>query len=389
VRPTRIADRLAAVRRAAAAAGVAGAAAAFVVAPAISHAQTPVFDRIQELSAKVAAATFASGYTRVALSAADARLYDTLVIQLRSRGVTVDASAATKLFADCGQNLRESVCSAELTNGGTTQVVCVAGPRDALDRSAVVALEVRSIATQRAPMLDVALTGDDIVVLEPRQVTIRRSRETADTVAAAVSLPLPHDQVWPRDLRGRLRVTDSAVSVFLPALSCVGRVRPLSVACSASESSWPLGLDNTGIVGNRNYFLTPEGFAFYGAAPLGASAPEPWLVADREGALTFLDHDRAAVRRDRAADDVVRLEQQCAEGVYVVAVDHVGEGSRGDELHLLRVGEAGLVSVAGWTVGGSVTALWADPGDRAARAIVRTAALDRYEAFRIAIACAR
>jgi hypothetical protein len=184
-------------------------------------------------------------------------------------------------------------------------------------------------------------------------------------------------------------VTDQAISVFLPAVSCTGRLRPLSVTCGATESSWPLGLDNSGIVGNRNYFLTPEGFAFYGAAPLGLSSPERWLVADREGALTFLDPDRAVLRRDRPADDVVRLEQQCAEGVYVVAVDRAGEGSRADELRLLRVGEAGLFSIAVWTVGGSVTALWADPGDRAARAIVRTAALDRYEAFRVGIACAR
>jgi hypothetical protein len=357
--------------------------------PAILRAQMPAIDPIQELSAKVAAATVASGYARVALSVTDSRLYDALVTQLRSRGVTVDAAAAVKLVADCGQNLRESACSAELTNGGTFQVVSVAGPRDGVGHTAaIVALEVRSIATQRGPMLDVALTGDEIVVLEPSQVTIRRS-ESSDNVPAAVSLPLPHDQVWPRDVRGRLRVTDSAISVFLPAVSCSGRIRPLSVMCGVSESPWPLGLDNTGIVGNRNYFLTPEGFAFYGAAPLGGSAPERWLVADREGALTYLDRHRAILRRDRPADDVVRLEQQCAEGVYVLAATRASEGSRGDELRLLRVGEAGLVSVAGWTVGGSVTALWADPGDRAARAIVRTAALDRYEAFRVGIACAR
>src|SRR5262245_53928093 len=155
----------------------------------------------------------------------------------------------------------------------------VAGPRDKRHSDAVVALEIRSIVTQRAPMLDVAVIGDDIVILEPRQVKIRRSNEAADSVPAAASLPLPHDQVWPRDLRGRLRVTASEISGFLPAVSCNGRMRPLSVTCGASESSWPLGLDNAGIVGNRNYFLTPEGFAFYGAAPLGGSAPERWLVA--------------------------------------------------------------------------------------------------------------
>jgi len=349
-----------------------------------------VSDVIQELSVKAAAATVASGYPRVALSATDARLYDAVVSQLRSRGVTVDEAAATKLFADCGQNLRESVCSAELTNGGTIQVISASGPRDAVGHpAAVVALEIRSVAVQRAPMLDVALTGDDIVILEPGQVTIRRIGETADSLPAAVPLPRPPDHVWPRDLRGRLHVADPAISVFLPAVSCNGRLRPLSVTCGALESSWPLGLDNTGIVGNRNYFLTPEGFAFYGAAPLGGSSPERWLVADREGALTYLDRDRAVLRRDRPADDVVRLEQQCGEGVYVVAVGRTGEGSPADELRLLRVGDAGLVSVAAWTVGGSVTALWADPGDRAARAIVRTAALDRYEAFRVGIACAR
>lgn len=389
MRPIRIADRVTPLHHAAAAAGVAAAAAALVVAPAISRAQTPAFDPIQELSAKVAAAAVASGYPRVAVSATDVRLYDALVHQLRSRGVTVDAAAGTKLFADCGRNLRESACSAELTNGGTVQAVNVVGPRDESHSDTVVALELRSLATQRAPMLDVAVTGDDVIVLEPREVEIRRSGETADRGRDAAPLPLPRDRVWPRDVRGRLRVSDSAISVFLPAVFCNGRPRPLSITCSESESSWPLGLDNTGIVGNRNYFLTPEGFAFYGAAPLGANAPERWLVADREGALTFLDRDRAVLRRDRPADDVVRLEQQCIEGVYVVAVDRANEGSRSDELRLLRVGEAGLVYVAGWTAGGSVTALWADPGDRAARAIVRTAALDRYEAFRVGIACAR
>jgi hypothetical protein len=377
---------------------VLAAAAAFVVAAACSvvsvqsQAQTVAFDPISEVAVKIAAILTSADRRTVAVEATEARLHEAIVAQLRARGVAVESAAPAKVHASCGSNLRERGCTAEIVSGDSVQMVSAVRPREVEIGGVVpaIALKLEPLVVQREPILDVATVGDLLLVLEPRRVTLRGRGELSGELPAPIAAALlPVDRRWPRDMRGRLRITDSGFDVFVPGVTCRGRVRPLSLSCAESQGAWPIGLDNAGMVGNRNYFLTPEGVPFYGAAPLGEGRSERWLAADRQNTLMFLDANRSVLRREDAADDVVRVAQSCASGVYVAVAGPNRDGLRGDDLRLLHIGDPALTPIAAWHAAGTLTALWADAGEQGARVVVRSPALDRYDAFRISIACAR
>jgi hypothetical protein len=326
-------------------------------------------------------------------AADDSVVRDTIVRLLRARGATiVDGPVATSVHVGCDRNLRERLCVAEIRNGSAVQVVSVARPLDAGAASADVpapSLAVTTVLLRREPILDVAESGGRLIVLGREAIALYARANPSDDAGAPVSsAPILHARPLPRDTRGRLRVTASGFDALLPGVTCRGAIEPFAVSCSDESASWPIGIDNDGIAASRNTFATPEGLTFYGAAPLGPSRGG-WLVAGRDGRLTFLDRLRSATARGPAADDVVAVEDGCAPGTYVVAASAAARGDERDELRLLRVDGESLTSIATVIAPGQVTALWAQPGGRAATAVVRRHSGPRYEALRLRLACAR
>jgi hypothetical protein len=208
-------------------------------------------------------------------------------------------------------------------------------------------------------MLDVAPAGDRLLALDVAAITLLEQKE--GTWRPAQSRPLPLPRPLPRDPRGRLRVDGARFEIFLPGVTCNGRVDQLDATCTNRQQAWPIGADNSGLEPGRNYFTTPQGAVFYNAAPLGAGVN----------------------------DDAIALEAACAAGTYVVAASPNGRDDR-DELQLLRAADGRLVQAASPTVlPGVLTALWPQADRTSAVVVTHDVAAGRYDAFHASISCSR
>src|SRR5262249_35064264 len=211
---------------------------------------------------------------------------------LAARGVRiVDGGDATPVRASCHSNLRERVCAAEIGREPSRRVVMTTRAHDAkaaLARAPVVAIELRPIFTQRALMLDVADAGGQLLVLTPDAVSLVADAGGAGGNAGRVvaSRPIRTSRVWPRDVRGLLRVTSTSFEAFLPGVTCRGSAAPFAMSCVDESEPWPIGLDNAGLTPSRNTFATPEGVNFYEAAVVARGG---WFVVGEPGVLTVFD----------------------------------------------------------------------------------------------------
>src|SRR5262249_24212200 len=142
-------------------------------------------------------------------------------------------------------------------------------------------------------------------------------------------------RVWPRDVRGMLRVTSpTAFDAHLPGVTCRGTVAPsFTVGCADESEPWPIALDNAGIAPSRNTFATPEGLTFYEAAAIAGR----WIVVGDQGVLTFLDTGRRAGVRADASDHVAGFPDACGgDDVYAVTVSRTADAPA-ETLRLSRV----------------------------------------------------
>jgi hypothetical protein len=326
--------------------------------------------------------------------------YDSLRAELATalamRGVaaTGPGEAAPVVRVSCMKNLRERVCTAELQRGPAREVVMVTGPiaqrsnqPDATAADAVTlpaALQLRPLIADRARILDVATTGDQLLVLGDAALTLYRQTDSGWQLSQ--TRPITSSVVWPRDLRGRLRVSGQRFDAYLPGVVCRGGLDPLTADCAERAEAWPIGLDNSGVVKARNHFATPEGLEFYGAATLGDGADGRWVVAARDGSLRLLDPARRSQADLGAGGDIAGVvAPRCGAGTYLIATSNDG-----DALQPFRLDSRRLVAAASpVALNGTVTALWAAPGAAEAMVVTHDAAAGRYAAYRATISCSR
>jgi hypothetical protein len=370
-----------------------------ILAPAGAQPPSPYQEIATELAVKIAAlvpaAERAAALSLVAIDGADQpnlrQLQTDMTRALAARGVRVvenpGGGVMVNVRVSCADNLRERACIADIQRGATRQAVAVTRPLDArAERPAMVSLDVQPLFSQRARILDAVVAGDRLVVLDPAALT--RYQRTDAGWQRVDALPLAVTRVWPRDVRGRVRVDGARLDVFLPGVTCRSGGDGTRLACSDDRQPWPIGIDNTGVEANRNYFYTPEGVAFFGAAALGGDANARWLAAGPTGALLFLDENRRSVATIASGDDVAALNAPCVGPVVLVASS--GRGDRPDTLRLFHVLRRQLIPAAAPVeLPGRFTALWAAPGASVATVVAQDAGAERYDAFQIRLACDR
>jgi hypothetical protein len=327
-------------------------------------------DLLPELVAKIASTI--PGSVSVSLTvAAGENVEDASAIRtgvtalLAARGIrTADAgSASTAVAIGCGRNIRERVCVAQIHSDGRDQIATVTrrltSPTQ-VSPTASLALELRPLLSQQTQILDIAMLGDRLLVLDVAAVSIFERKDGA--WRSAQSRPLPMSRPLPRDPRGRVRVDGNRFEVFLPAMTCGGRTDSLEATCTDGQQPWPIGVANRGLETGRNYFKSSEGMVFYNAAPLGAAAN----------------------------DDAIELTAVCAPGTYVAAVSPSGRLEGGDLLQLSRVTGDRLVQAASPVIlPGVLTALWAQPDRTSAVVVTHDVRGGRYDAFQTTISCSR
>ena len=327
-------------------------------------------DLIPDLAAKVTSALSAGAQVSLTVEpnadgeeAQAIRTRMTTLLAARGLRITDATPGNPEVAIGCGRNLRERVCVAEVHTDGRTQIATVTGPRTSsteASRITVPALELRPLLSQQIQILDAAVIGDRLLVLDVAAITLFERKDGEWRIVH--SRPLPVSRPWPRDPRGRLRASGNRFDLFLPAMTCTGRPDPLEITCIDGQQPWPIGVDNRGLEPGRNYFKTSEGTVFYNAAPLGAAAN----------------------------DDATGLAAACAPGMYVAAVSPSGRLDSGDLLQLSRVADGRLVQAASpVSLPGVLTALWAQPDQTSAVVVTHDVRAGRYDAFQTTISCSR
>jgi len=325
---------------------------AFLLARLAAQPPLSFQDLAPELASKIAAAVGSGDQvtlTMVTTAETDRAASMPIEAEIRqalaARGVRLveGTEAPAALQVGCTSNLRERACVAELRRGTRRELVVVTRPLDTRDERRIPpSLELIPLFSQRAPILDVVLAGNRLLVLDPERVTLYEqileraavapaseaghSSISASAVGALAShsgerrleasaerrrwnqlqsRPIATSRPWPRDVRGRLRSDERTVTAWLPGVTCSGSADLSRFACADERGvPWPIGIENTGVDAARNYFYTPERLPFYGSAALGADADPRWLVVSASGELLFSDASRRNFEECAAADDL-------------------------------------------------------------------------------------
>jgi hypothetical protein len=243
-------------------------------------------------------------------------------------------------------------------------------------------LEKRLLWEQEGPILDVAVLKDGLLVLTPTVLIRTTPRQ---------SMPIGQTKPWPRDPRGRLRVSGPAIQANLPGVACSGTVEPFSFTCRASDEPWAVESGSRALLlanfaANRNYFdgrvVTQGGVAktvapFYSAA----AANGFWILAGVDGqAQLYTAAMEPAGSAGVWGSDIAGTDLRCGDAPVALAT-RPGEGP--DAVQALTVvNRAAVASGQPVEMPGPVTALWPD-----GIAVVRNGS--KYQAYAITAACAQ
>jgi hypothetical protein len=373
---------------------------AFAFLHAIAAAQTSSIPELSDLADKIAKSLGAGASASARIVTVEGSR-DPAVVEremtglLIARGVRLAPAGTTPaavVTISCGENLRERGCVADVARNDSHDIVssttahAVSTAGGTSGPATVSAIEATPVFGQRAPILDLALIDDRLWILDPSALTLyRRSADEWRRVASGtITSPRP----WPRDLRGRLRASGTAIEAFLPAVVCRAALDLAGFACAEQREPWPLAVENTGLDALRNTFQTPEGVNFFSAAAVGGNADVRAAIVDGSGRLMLLGDRRTPLGVVGAADDVASVTAGCS-GSYVLTVART-PGAETDTIGLWDVtGRARRAAATPLVFPGRVTALWAADGAPAATAVVHDDAAGRYEAFQIRAVCDR
>ncbi len=308
------------------------------------------------------------------LGGADAAKVQTALDQaLRRPNRSVIRNATQiEIAVTISENLRGYLLVAEIRRPGETAIEMIdfyPGPLPAPARAAL-ALEKKLLWEQDEPILDVAVAGDQMMVLDPAGVTryARRAgkweRAEAATVAGSV-----------RDPRGRLEVAGDSVAVHMPGVTCRGNWKPaLALGCEEGGELSPA----------RNTFdLHDWRGAFFSDAELAGDH----LVAELDGRTHVYDAAHAPVASfDGWGSDFAVMASAC-DGAHIAATA-AGDRDSGDSIALYDLVNHAPVRVSDPVeLPGPVMALW--PVENGALAVARNLVTRKYAAYSLTLDCGR
>ncbi len=265
---------------------------------------------------------------------------------------------------------------------------------------AAMALDKKLIWEQDEQILDIAFREDRMIVLTPARAALYERHGDAWEPRGVV--PIAPAKSWPRDPRGRIRLSGDRVQALLPGWSCGGTIQPeFRLRCGTSDEPWTLESGSSdillaGFAGERNYFdgrvVAQNGSRktvppFYAAAAFAGQGGASWVLALVDGRSGIFDGAlEPAGSIPGWGSDLVGMNARCGGGSQVLAT-RPGGGSGPDAVQPFAVVNRGAVPLApAVTFPGPVTALWRETATSAV-AVSHDPATGKYGAYALTLVC--
>lgn len=323
---------------------------------------------------------------------------------LKEAGLRVsDVAPVAELRLTLSENQSQYLLVEEARKDDERQVWMAAWKRAEPAAAALpgMALDRKLVWEQEEQILDVAFPAAGMLVLSPSKVALYTPRENGSW-ALGRAVPLSPGKPWPRDVRGRLRVTGASFQAFLPGVECGGAAEPsLSIECRAGDQPWVLESGShatllANFAATRNYFdgrvATGNGLRktmapFYSAASAAEQGRPLWLLAMLDGRTQIFDAWLETVGAIASwGSDIAGTEASCGGGSQVLAT-RPGDAGEPDAIQAFAiVNRAATPLTAPVEFAGPVTALW-PLSATSALAVVRDPLTGRYAAYVITVVC--
>lgn len=334
------------------------------------------------------------------LSAAEAgRARQEVESALRDAGVRLQEGAAVELRITLSGNTAHYLLVGEGRRGDERQTWIAEWPLTAALAAgpAGVLLEKRLLWEQDSPVLDAIPLEDALLVLSPGNLTLYARNNEGWLPRQSVNIAAPRP--WPRDPRGLLQATGSALRVFLPGVTCSGAWQPaLAVECRPGDDAWTLASGTQQILvaafaATRNYFdgrVTTQAGArktvapFYTAAAVDDAGDPLWLLAGVDGSTQIYTAAFEPAGAIAAwGSDIAGTNARCGSAQQVLATR---ADDSGEAVQLFRIASRQAEPLsAPLAMPGPVTALWSMGAS--ALAVTRDANTGRYAAWWLTISC--
>jgi hypothetical protein len=265
-------------------------------------------------------------------------------------------------------------------------------------RGPTLTLRKSSVWQQEMPMLDFFADNQNLVVLEPGQISAY-TKDSGQWRLRSV-LAIAHSQTWPRDLRGRLLVNGHDVAAFLPGTRCTGSLSQPALDCRASDDPWPI--DQGQLVAffstRRNFFngilsgpRSGDTVAPFFSAAAWTSGDQPyWLFTGTDGRARLYQNDLSspAAVFNGWGSNLAALHSSCGSGWQLLASAPT-DNLRPDTLQAIEIAgrDAQTVSPA-MDLPGSVAAMWTSgKNSDAVNVVMQSPLTGKYEALILTVSC--
>jgi hypothetical protein len=290
---------------------------------------------------------------------------------------------------------------ASVQQGSSSQVVIKKIPRPqraAASRAPLLTLRKAAVWQQEGPILDFFQDNQNLLVLEPGQLSLYAS--DAGQWRPRQTLAIPHQNPWPRDLRGRLEVRNGRIDAFLPGTRCTGPLSPPSLDCRASDDPWPIDGGVTAFFSPRRNFFTgllagqSAGASvppFFSAAAWQAGDQRLWLFTGTDGRARLFQNDLGgspAAIYNGWGSTLAAVHSICGSG-WQLLVSAPTDMVHPDSVQAVEIaGREALPVSAPVELSGAVEALWPSGNfSQVVNGVVESQATGKYEAFTLTIIC--
>jgi hypothetical protein len=288
---------------------------------------------------------------------------------------------------------------ANIQQGAASQMVIKKLPHQQRAQSThATTLTIRKILVwqQESPILDFYQDNQNLLILEPGQLALYSS--DAGQWRPRQTLGIPHQNPWPRDLRGRLEVRGGEINVFLPGERCSGRLSPPSLDCRASDDPWPIGEGLVAFFNPRRNFFSgllagQSGGAsvspFFSGATWQSGDQRVWLFTGTDGHARLFQNDLASsvATFNGWGSTMAPVHSICGTG-WQVLTSSPADTTRLDSVQAVEIsGREALPVSAPVDLAGTVEALWtAGNYSQVVNGVLQSQS-GKYEAFTLTVIC--